>query len=166
MNKSDLRTGMIVRCKNGKEFTVDAENKIMRTKDGHMSYFRYDENLLNVCRDEIGISYDIIEVIGTIWKRKPEPKRMTKAEIETALGHPIEVVQEVREIKRRAKIYEHIKIVKQGLHVPNLNIGDIHRVINVDGDGSIDTDKENVFSGEQHDEYVVLLGYQPEATHE
>jgi hypothetical protein len=166
MNKSDLRTGMMVTYRNGLTRTVNVEKQRFECDDGmhSMNFSRYNDDL--TIRDYSTSDYDIVEIYNTIWKRKPEPKRMTKAEIETALGHPIEVVQEVREIKRRAKIYEHIKIVKQGLHVPNLNIGDIHRVINVDGDGSIDTDKENVFSGEQHDEYVVLLGYQPEATHE
>jgi hypothetical protein len=57
----------------------------------------------------------------------------------------------VREVKREAKVGEKIKIVAVGIHT----VTDVHH------DGSVQTDRGNVFLKEEHKEYVVLEAVTP-----
>lgn len=73
-----------------------------------------------------------------------------------------------KEVKRLADVGDLIKIVKEGVHGPDLIIGDIHKVERKDDFGGLHTDKRNVFNDYNQDEYVVLepvnLPVQPKTT--
>ena len=65
-------------------------------------------------------------------------------------------------VRRSAKVGDYILIMEEGCHGPDLVVGDIRRVIRTESDGTIATDKENVFFGKELDEFLILDGYQPE----
>lgn len=125
MTKSDLRTGMIVTTRKGKEyvfvkgFIVDDEYTMKSCEDGILvngqtpswtKMTHYDDEL------KAGIGYESLDIMKVeisnhpyaftnipynkkhrklVWERK-EPKKMTVAEIEAILGYKIEVVSEVK----------------------------------------------------------------------
>ena len=112
MKKSDLRTGYRVTTRSGKKYTVliDAVNvhgteSIFASKGGFNYFSHYDDDLR--CRSE-NKNYDIVKVevpcgpgttlkdndngFITLWVR-PEPKEMTLAEIEAALGYPVKIIE-------------------------------------------------------------------------
>ena len=116
MTKSDLRTGMTVVLRCGIKMNVyknvhsDYWNDSDLLTDGRtwLSLIDYTQEMKCLCNDD----YDIVRVeliINTVdicrnpndfvsstelvWKRE-DPKRMTLAEIEAALGYEIEIIAE------------------------------------------------------------------------
>ena len=125
MTKSDLRTGMIVTTREGKEyvfvkdFLVDDDYTMKSCEDGILvngqipswtKMTHYDDKL------KAGIGYESLDIMKVeipnhpyafanipynkkyrklVWERK-EPKKMTVSEIEAILGYKIEVVSEVK----------------------------------------------------------------------
>lgn len=110
MNKSDLKTGMVVEVKNGEKYLVmlNAENKSMSLinfNGGFMSLDDYDESLNCVNGDDVD-EWSVIKVYSleknisvifsctnrviknakVLWERREEPVEMTVAEIEKKLG--------------------------------------------------------------------------------
>lgn len=89
-------------------------------------------------------------------------KTGAKLAMDRLLGKEVKnVYNEVREARRKAKVGEYIKIVKEGDHDPVLQIGDIHKVTNTEI-YKVETDKDNIFYNDKTDEYVVLENYNPE----
>lgn len=125
MTKSDLRTGMIVTTREGKEyvfvkdFIIDDDYTMKSCEDGILvngqipswvNMRNYDDKL------KAGINYESLDIMKVeipnhpyaftnipynkkyrklVWERK-EPKKMTVSEIEAILGYKIEVVSEVK----------------------------------------------------------------------
>ena len=111
MKKSDLKTGMVVELRNGTKSMV-----LLDTPCGDV--FVNDGDWCNADSCNSGLKcfpsrcreLDVIRVYSAesayqmkfgrwgemkmIWERK-EPKKMTLAEIEAALGYPVEVIEEV-----------------------------------------------------------------------
>lgn len=78
-----------------------------------------------------------------------------KIAVDRLFGKEIEV-KEVKEIKRHAKVGEYVKIVRTTqVHIPNVFIGDIHKIKRVNSDGEA-WSAENGFD---YAEYVVLENY-------
>ena len=96
------------------------------------------------------------------------PSRLPIAPITKVAATTNQSEPQYTEVQRQAEVGELIKIVKKGAHGPELNVGDIHRVIGKANFGTIGTDKGNRFIGTEHNEYVVLVpiavSSQPKAT--
>ena len=105
MKKSDLKTGMIVRFRNGLSGLVnfnETDREIKVTNEAYVS--------INAFQDDLTYNstpiYDIMRVYNyideyrtaagyeCIWKRKEETKEMTVKEIEKELGYKIKIVGE------------------------------------------------------------------------
>lgn len=119
MTLNDLKTGMIVTCRNGREYTVirdrvpDALTKsdlfIRNTESGvsHNRFDEYNENLTAKRTSEFDIvkiercnhPYAFIDLSRgkhhrvTVWKEESR-KKLTVAEIENLLGYKVEIVSE------------------------------------------------------------------------
>lgn len=105
MKKSDLKTGMVVECRNGKKYMyldVDELDGAFVNQTGFELWF--SENLTNACNECSNIvkiykanavyqlSQKCWDEMPLIWERK-EPREMTLAEIEKELGYPVEIVE-------------------------------------------------------------------------
>ena len=123
MKLKDLRTGMIVTCRNGSEFTVIRDRVIdeactcdvfVRHDDNGLGWMRFDQYNEDLTFGQFAISpmdWDIVKIERAkhpfgfmnldyypekrvfIWQRKDVVK-LTLAEIEERLGHPVEIVEE------------------------------------------------------------------------
>lgn len=147
-------------------------------KKGHC-YFVLEKDLVKVENPSIHITTDGAKVLAVMKEGKQEVGRGVATcnptdEFDFKTGAKIamnrllweevkELSNEVREAGRKAKVGEYIKIVKKGCHGPELIVGDIHKVTDVNKH-HIGTDKENVFSNHETHEYVVLENYNPEKT--
>ena len=72
MTKADLKTGMIVTCRNGNEYTVNLKKGEFRRIGGFMMISSYNDDLTHNLRDEISTKYDIVSVSGILWQRSCE----------------------------------------------------------------------------------------------
>ena len=148
-------------------------------KKGHC-YFVLEKDLVKVENPSIHITADGNKTIAVIKEGKQEVgrgvatcnpsdefdfKTGAKLAMDRLLGEEIksDYITGVSEVRRKAKVGEYIKIVKKGCHGPELVVGDIHKVTDVN-EHHIDTDKENVFRNHETQEYVVLENYNPEKT--
>jgi len=160
--KSDLRTGMKVMTRKGSEYTYD-EKQERFISDGGYSWF-YLCDISDDLKCEPLSAFDITEVFEyqSIWQRKPEPKRMTKAEIEAALGYEVEIAPEVKEVERYAKKGEWI-VVK----TPNddrFKVDEKYKAEVVIGDGILVLHPDGKCGGKAFmadRTYNVLEGYTP-----
>lgn len=108
-----LRTGMVVRTRDGKYYGIlrgrgEGKNDYLASSSGTLHLKDYDPKTGEDCDDRV---YDIMEVyncfatffmgekykqipgaLTSIWRRV-EPKKMTLAEIENALGYAVEVTE-------------------------------------------------------------------------
>lgn len=148
-------------------------------KKGHC-YYVSGEDLVKAENPSIHITADGNKTIAVMKQGKQEVgrgvatcnpsdefdfKTGAKLAMDRLLGEEIKgnYVTGVREVSRKAKVGEYIKIVKKGCHGSVLVVGDIHKVTNVT-ERYIDTDKMNVFRNNETHEYVVLENYNPEKT--
>lgn len=100
--KADLESRMLVELRNGGRYIVT--DTIIVDETGFLRLSNYNNDLLDVSDRQ----WDIVKVFGKItalreckypieklnllWQR-PEPKKMTKTEIEKELGYKIEIVE-------------------------------------------------------------------------
>lgn len=122
MTKQDLRTGMIITCKNGNEYMIYLGDPTAKTRTNHVSEngialnlkhegcVRLDEITDDLKdpqdRDEWVITkvsvlddlYDLLSVRDAdrtvIWEREEEVKELTVSEIEKLLGYSVKIVKE------------------------------------------------------------------------
>lgn len=149
-------------------------------KKGHC-YFVLEKDLVKVENPSIHITIDGAKVLAVMKEGKQEVGRGVatcnpsdefgfkvgaKLAMDRLLGEEIkgDYVTGVREVSRKAKVGEYIKIVKKGCHGPELVVGDIHKVVGLDSDGDVATDRGNLFCNSETHEYVVLENYNPEKT--
>ena len=77
------------------------------------------------------------------------------------MGEDVKTDNGVREVKRKAKVGEYIKIVDAKTYLIPYENGEIFRVIDVDGAGC-DVENSDKRCRTWHSEYVVLENYKPE----
>lgn len=105
MTKSDLKSGMVVECKNKERYivTMFKEQLYLISEDNWISLRNFDESLKCFSGDSYSIQkvYPVCVsgfnlMIRTnckpIWERK-EPKKMTVEEICRVLGYEVEIVK-------------------------------------------------------------------------
>lgn len=149
-------------------------------KMGHC-YFVLEKDLVKVKNPSIHITVDGAKVLAVMKEGKQEVgrgvatcnpsdefdfKTGAKLAMDRLIGEEIKgnYVAGVREVSRKAKVGEFIRIVtkENGTHYPELKIGDIHKVVRMGCFDKVVTDKRNTFSDEETSEYVVLENYNPE----
>ena len=104
--KSDLKHGMWVKYRNGEirfvTYAYGTDELIFTSANSHHSPEFYHDDLIDIDGDT---DLDIVEVFKpelrrrpinpdnliSIWRRE-EPRKMTVAEVEAALGYPVEIV--------------------------------------------------------------------------
>ena len=116
MTKQDLRTGMVVECKNGNVYQVfkDTAGSVIGATDifvgvhhdGWLNFSAIDNNL--IVNDNDGLTIMKVYNCNAIWHltkpykyktwncvwEREEPKELTVAEIEKLLGYPVKIVKE------------------------------------------------------------------------
>lgn len=119
MTLNDLKTGMIVTCRNGREYTVirdrvpdtfTSSDLFVRFCENDPSHNRFDEYNNNLTA-RLNSEFDIVKIEKanhpyaflnlnygkhhrvTIWKEEKR-KKLTVAEIENLLGYKVEIVSE------------------------------------------------------------------------
>lgn len=105
MKKSDLRSGMVVKTKEGMKYLlIEArEELILVGKEEWTTLRHYRDDLLHDIYNDLdiveiyatnhGTFNDMIEFGRLIWKRENK-KKMTVSQIEKELGYEIEIVRE------------------------------------------------------------------------
>lgn len=109
MKKSDLKTGMVVELRNGAKYMVLlntpfgdvlVRNRWWVTLDNfnfNLLHCAHDFDILRIYRPEevYQIGFECWGDMKMMWERG-EPKKMTLADVEDALGYPVEIVEEVK----------------------------------------------------------------------
>lgn len=111
MKKSDLKTGMVVECKNGRKYMYIETESIRGVFICSTGYINADfnddfKNAYSRCYDIMKIyqadnEYQLVQQnwddMQLAWERQ-EPRKMTLAEIEKKLGYSVEIA-EVEELE-------------------------------------------------------------------